>query len=134
MSLEVRIKRLDAELPLPAYAHPGDAGADLETIVARPRRIVLEDIAAEIHAGGVETLTIDDGLPFKIPPVRGLITQNADELIEIGAERMCQWLVVVAIVGDAIVVLVRKGPDDIGLELQIEIFHVSPVGTTSLLT
>jgi dUTP pyrophosphatase len=33
MSLEVRVKRLDAQLPLPAYAHPGDAGADLVTTV-----------------------------------------------------------------------------------------------------
>lgn len=27
--LEVKIQRLDADLPLPRYAHPGDAGADL---------------------------------------------------------------------------------------------------------
>src|ERR1700676_2443628 len=33
MSLQVRVKRLDAQLPLPAYAHPGDAGADLITAV-----------------------------------------------------------------------------------------------------
>jgi dUTP pyrophosphatase len=29
MSVEVLIRRLDPDLPLPAYAHPGDAGADL---------------------------------------------------------------------------------------------------------
>ncbi|MFF2652723.1 dUTP diphosphatase [Streptomyces sp. NPDC058045] len=29
--LPVQIKRLDPEVPLPAYAHPGDAGADLRT-------------------------------------------------------------------------------------------------------
>ncbi|GAA5080412.1 dUTP pyrophosphatase [Thermocatellispora tengchongensis] len=28
-SVEVLIQRLDAGLPVPAYAHPGDAGADL---------------------------------------------------------------------------------------------------------
>jgi len=28
-SVDVLIKRLDEDLPLPAYAHPGDAGADL---------------------------------------------------------------------------------------------------------
>jgi dUTP pyrophosphatase len=27
--IEVLIRRLDPELPLPSYAHPGDAGADL---------------------------------------------------------------------------------------------------------
>ncbi|MEW9530260.1 dUTP diphosphatase [Microbispora sp. NPDC049125] len=29
MNVEVLIHRLDPELPVPAYAHPGDAGADL---------------------------------------------------------------------------------------------------------
>lgn len=32
-SLEVAVVRLDPDLPLPAYAHPGDAGADLLTTV-----------------------------------------------------------------------------------------------------
>lgn len=31
--LQVSLKRLDSDLPLPAYAHPGDAGADLMTTV-----------------------------------------------------------------------------------------------------
>lgn len=31
--LEVQLVRLDPGLPLPAYAHPGDAGADLMTTV-----------------------------------------------------------------------------------------------------
>jgi dUTP pyrophosphatase len=31
--LPVAVLRLDTELPLPAYAHPGDAGADLVTAV-----------------------------------------------------------------------------------------------------
>lgn len=29
MTLDILVQRLDPELPLPAYAHPGDAGADL---------------------------------------------------------------------------------------------------------
>jgi dUTP pyrophosphatase len=33
VSVEVLIQRLDAGVPLPAYAHPGDAGADLHTTV-----------------------------------------------------------------------------------------------------
>ncbi len=32
-ALEVLVTRLDAGLPLPSYAHPGDAGADLVTAV-----------------------------------------------------------------------------------------------------
>ena len=31
--LDVLVTRLDPDLPLPAYAHPGDAGADLRTAV-----------------------------------------------------------------------------------------------------
>ena len=31
--VEISIKRLDPELPLPSYAHPGDAGADLHSAV-----------------------------------------------------------------------------------------------------
>jgi dUTP pyrophosphatase len=33
VGVEIRIRRLDKEIPLPAYAHPGDAGADLCTTV-----------------------------------------------------------------------------------------------------
>jgi dUTP pyrophosphatase len=29
--LEVQVRRLDPDIPLPAYAHPGDAGCDLVT-------------------------------------------------------------------------------------------------------
>jgi dUTP pyrophosphatase len=32
-SLEIPVQRLDPEVPLPAYAHDGDAGADLVTTV-----------------------------------------------------------------------------------------------------
>ncbi|MEV6589092.1 dUTP diphosphatase [Streptomyces acidicola] len=33
--MNVLIRRVDAEVPLPEYAHPGDAGADLRTTEAR---------------------------------------------------------------------------------------------------
>ena len=33
MTVEVLIQRLDPGVPLPTYAHPGDAGADLHTTV-----------------------------------------------------------------------------------------------------
>ena len=31
--VRIQVRRLDPEIPLPAYAHPGDAGADLSTAV-----------------------------------------------------------------------------------------------------
>ena len=33
MTVDVLIQRLDAQMPIPDYAHPGDAGADLRTTV-----------------------------------------------------------------------------------------------------
>jgi dUTP pyrophosphatase len=33
MTVEVLVRRLDPGLPVPAYAHPGDAGADLHTAI-----------------------------------------------------------------------------------------------------
>ncbi len=55
MSLPVPIVQLDPDLPLPAYAHEGDAGLDL---YAR------ED--AELRAGGGRTL-VPTGISIAIP-------------------------------------------------------------------
>jgi dUTP pyrophosphatase len=56
MSLPVPIVRLDDELPLPSYAHAGDAGLDLH---AR------ED--AVVEAGGGRTL-VPTGIAIAVPP------------------------------------------------------------------
>jgi dUTP pyrophosphatase len=53
---DVLIKRLDADVPLPAYAHPGDAGADLaaaEDIELAPgeRALVRTGLAIALPAG-----------------------------------------------------------------------------------
>ena len=55
MPTRLPLRRLDADLPLPAHAHPGDAGADL---VAR------ED--ATIEAGGGVAL-VPTGVAIAIP-------------------------------------------------------------------
>jgi dUTP pyrophosphatase len=54
--LEVPVVRLDPDLPLPAYAKPGDAGIDL-----RAREGVL------LKAGGARAL-VPTGLAVAIPP------------------------------------------------------------------
>jgi dUTP diphosphatase len=56
MSLPVPVVRLDPDLPLPSYAHPGDAGLDLH---AR------ED--AHLPAGGGRAL-VPTGIAVAIPP------------------------------------------------------------------
>ena len=56
MALPVPVVRLDPDLPLPTYAHPGDAGLDLH---AR------ED--AHLPAGGGRAL-VPTGIAIAIPP------------------------------------------------------------------
>ena len=56
MALPVPVVRLDPDLPLPTYAHPGDAGLDLH---AR------ED--AHLAAGGGRAL-VPTGIAIAIPP------------------------------------------------------------------
>ena len=54
--LAVGVRRLDPGLPMPSFAHPGDAGADLtsrEDVVLAPgeRRLVATGIAIELPRG-----------------------------------------------------------------------------------
>lgn len=58
-SLPVAVVRLDPDLPLPAYAHPGDAGLDL---LARE--------GAVVTAGGGRAL-VPTGIAVAIPPAHG---------------------------------------------------------------
>ena len=56
--LEISVLRLDPDLPLPAYAHPGDAGADLVTTVdvtlaPGERAMVPTGVALALPAGYV---------------------------------------------------------------------------------
>ena len=52
--LEVSVTRLDPDVPLPAYAHPGDAGCDLVTTVD-----------AELAPG--ERMTVPTGIALALP-------------------------------------------------------------------
>jgi dUTP pyrophosphatase len=52
--VDVLIQRLDPELPAPAYAHPGDAGADICT-------------AVDIELGPGERMLVPTGLAIALP-------------------------------------------------------------------
>jgi len=52
--VEVLVRRLDPDLPLPAYAHPGDAGADLVT-------------AEDVELGPGERAMVATGLAIALP-------------------------------------------------------------------
>jgi dUTP pyrophosphatase len=82
MPIDVRIQQLDPELPLPEYAHVGDAGLDLyaaEDAVLAPfeRKLIGTGIAIALpegYAGFVQPrsgLAINSGLSFVNTP--GLI-------------------------------------------------------------
>lgn len=69
--LEVRVRRLDTDLPLPAYAHPGDAGADLLTTVD----LRLEPGERALVPTGV-ALALPDGYVALVHPRSGLAARH----------------------------------------------------------
>ena len=69
--LEVLVRRLDPEVPLPAYAHPGDAGCDLVTTedadVPPGERVVLPTGLA---------MALPDGYAAFVHPRSGLAARH----------------------------------------------------------
>jgi len=83
--LEVRVTRLDPEVPLPSYAHPGDAGADLVTTVdvhlePGERRLVPTGIALALPEGYVGLVHPRSGLAARF----GLSIVNAPGTVDAG--------------------------------------------------
>jgi len=83
--VRVEVVRLDPELPLPAYAHPGDAGADLVTAVdvtLRPgeRAVVPTGIALAVPFGHVALVHPRSGLAAR----HGLSIVNTPGTVDAG--------------------------------------------------
>ena len=83
--VRVGIVRLDPELPVPSYAHPGDAGADLharEDVTLRPgeRRLVPTGIALALPDGYVGLVHPRSGLAHR----SGLSIVNAPGTVDAG--------------------------------------------------
>lgn len=82
--LRVDVQRLDPEMPLPAYAHPGDAGIDLharQSIVIRSgggRVLMPTGIAVAIPLGWAGFVLPRSGLALK----HGLSVVNSPGLID----------------------------------------------------
>ncbi len=79
------VRRLDPDLPLPAYAHPGDAGLDLfaaDTTTLRPgeRALVPTGVALAIPDGFVGLVHPRSGLAVD----HGLTVLNAPGTIDAG--------------------------------------------------
>lgn len=83
--VQIDIVRLDPELPLPSYAHPGDAGADLYaredvTLLPGERRLVPTGIALALPDGYVALVHPRSGLAHR----SGLSIVNAPGTIDAG--------------------------------------------------
>lgn len=83
--VEVLIRRLDPGLPLPAYAHAGDAGADLHTaeyVVLGPgdRRLVGTGVALALPEGYAGFVHPRSGLAARF----GLTIVNAPGTVDAG--------------------------------------------------
>jgi dUTP pyrophosphatase len=83
--LAVDVVRLDTDLPLPAYAHPGDAGADLLTTVdvslePGERALVPTGVAIALPEGYVALVHPRSGLAAR----HGLSIVNAPGTIDAG--------------------------------------------------
>jgi dUTP pyrophosphatase len=85
VTLDVLIRRLDPDAPLPSYAHPGDAGADLATtidVTLQPgeRSVVPTGIALALPEGFVALVHPRSGLAARC----GLSIVNAPGTIDAG--------------------------------------------------
>ena len=99
--VEISIRRLDHELPLPSYAHPGDAGADLcsavdLTLQPGERALVPTGIAMALPEGYVALVHPRSGLAAR----HGISIVNAPGTIDAGYR------------GEVQVCLVNTDPDE----------------------
>ena len=83
--LAIEVVRLDADLPLPSYAHPGDAGADLLTTVdvtlaPGERAMVPTGVAIALPVGYVALVHPRSGLAAR----HGLSIVNAPGTVDAG--------------------------------------------------
>jgi dUTP pyrophosphatase len=101
MAVEILITRTDPDLPLPSYAHPGDAGADLVTTVD----VHLEPGERALVPTGV-AIALPDGYVALVHPRSGLAARfgvsivNAPGTIDAGYR------------GEVSVLLVNLDPHD----------------------
>jgi dUTP pyrophosphatase len=83
--VQIEILRLDPELPMPAYAHPGDAGADIHarvdvSLLPGERALVPTGIALALPEGYVALVHPRSGLAHR----SGLSIVNAPGTIDAG--------------------------------------------------
>lgn len=85
VTVELLVQRLDDELPLPTYAHPGDAGADLVTrvdvtLAPGERATVPTGVAIALPHGYAAFVHPRSGLAARL----GITTLNAPGTVDAG--------------------------------------------------
>jgi dUTP pyrophosphatase len=103
--VDIAAVRLDRELPLPAFARPGDAGLDLrasEAVTLEPgeRRLVPTGLAVAIPEGHAGFVLPRSGLAMQ----KGVTVLNAPGLIDSGYR------------GELKVLLINHGAEAVGIE------------------
>jgi dUTP pyrophosphatase len=71
-TVEVLVVRLDKDLPLPAYAHPGDAGMDLRAAADA----VVPPAGGRVTVGTGLSLALPDGFVGLVHPRSGLAARH----------------------------------------------------------
>ncbi|HEX2196371.1 MAG TPA: dUTP diphosphatase [Actinomycetota bacterium] len=115
--MRLRVRRLDAGLPLPSYARPGDAGLDLfsaEEVSVKPgeRAAIATGLAVEIPPGYAGFVHARSGRALR----EGLALANAPGLIDSGYRGEVKVIVVNLDAAD--VVHVRRGDKVAQLVIQ----------------
>jgi dUTP pyrophosphatase len=134
MSVRLRVKRRDTRLPIPCYAHEGDAGLDLfaasdVTLAPQERALVPTGIAIEIpegYAGFVQPrsgLAIRSGLSLVNTP--GLIDSHYRGEVKVVAINLDAQTPIVISRGDKVAQLVIQPVATVTIE------EVDEVGETA---
>ncbi len=126
----LQVHRLDPQLPLPAYAHPGDAGLDLRArvdVVLEPgeRAVVPTGIAVALPPGCVGLIHPRSGLAAR----SGVALVNAPGTIDAGYRGEVRVLLLNTDRDDAYEV---AAGDRIAQLVVIDVAPVEPVPTESL--
>jgi dUTP pyrophosphatase len=98
---ELPVRRLDPGLPLPAYAHPGDAGADLRAAT----EVVLPPGGRATVGTGI-AIAVPDGYAAFVHPRSGLASRHGITLVN------APGTVDAGYRGEVKVVLLNTDPDE----------------------
>jgi dUTP pyrophosphatase len=98
---ELPVRRLDPSLPLPAYAHPGDAGADLRAAT----EVVLPPGGRATVGTGI-AIAVPDGYAAFVHPRSGLASRHGVTLVN------APGTVDAGYRGEVKVVLLNTDPDE----------------------